>query len=148
MNLFGHLMGLLCRGISPTQGLYLRVTTQHRKTQTHTHIYASRGIRTHDPSVRAAEDSTSLRLRGHWGRSKFVVFFVITPYSVMDMYEGFGGPCCLHLQGLRASSVLRYPTTTLHGATIQATMKSLEQLIFFPVRMIHGATMVTRIYHK
>jgi len=29
MNLFGHLVGLLGRGISPTQGLYL-----HRKTQT------------------------------------------------------------------------------------------------------------------
>jgi len=31
MNLFGHLVGLLGRGISPTQGLDLR-----RKTQTHT----------------------------------------------------------------------------------------------------------------
>jgi len=32
MNLFGHLIGLLARGISPTQGLlYLHRTTQHRK---------------------------------------------------------------------------------------------------------------------
>jgi len=28
MNLFGHLVGLLGRGISPTQGLYLHRTTQ------------------------------------------------------------------------------------------------------------------------
>jgi len=35
----------------------------HRKTQTHTHthFHAPRGIRTHNPSVRAAEDSTCLR---------------------------------------------------------------------------------------
>jgi len=31
MNLFGQLVGLLGRGFSPTQGLYLHRTTQHRK---------------------------------------------------------------------------------------------------------------------
>jgi hypothetical protein len=31
MNLFGQLVGLLGWGISPTQGLYLHRTTQHRK---------------------------------------------------------------------------------------------------------------------
>jgi hypothetical protein len=40
--------------------------TQHRKTRTH--IHAMSRIRTHDPSVRTAEDSTCLRLRGHWDR--------------------------------------------------------------------------------
>jgi hypothetical protein len=68
MNLFVHLVGLLGRGIGPTQGLYLHRITQHRKTRTHMH--ASSGIRTHDPSVRAAEDSKCLRLRGHWERWK------------------------------------------------------------------------------
>jgi hypothetical protein len=58
----GQLVGLLGRGIGPTQGLYLHRTTQHRKMRRH--IHASSGIRTHDPSVRAAEDSTSLRPRG------------------------------------------------------------------------------------
>jgi hypothetical protein len=37
MNLFRHMVGLLGRGISPTQGLYLHRTTQHRKTRTHIH---------------------------------------------------------------------------------------------------------------
>jgi hypothetical protein len=37
MNLFGHLAGLLGRGISPTQGLYLYSTTQLRKTRTYIH---------------------------------------------------------------------------------------------------------------
>jgi hypothetical protein len=68
VNLFGHLLGLLGRGISPTQGLYLHRTTQHRKTRTN--IHASSGIRTHDPSVRAVEDSTCLRPRGHCDRPK------------------------------------------------------------------------------
>jgi hypothetical protein len=33
--------------------------------QTHTYIHALNGIRTHDPSVRASEDSSCLRPRGH-----------------------------------------------------------------------------------
>jgi hypothetical protein len=54
------------RGIGPTQGFYLHRMTQHRKTRTH--IHASSGIRSHDPSVRAAEDNTCLRPLGHWNR--------------------------------------------------------------------------------
>jgi len=66
VNLFGHLVGLLGREISPTQGLYLHVTTQHRKTRTY--IHAPSGIRTRDPIFRAVEDSTCLRPRGRWDR--------------------------------------------------------------------------------
>jgi hypothetical protein len=70
MNLFGQLVGLLGRGISPTQGLYLHRTTQHRKKKNaDIHIHASSGIRTHDPSVQAVEDSTCLRQRDHWSRA-------------------------------------------------------------------------------
>jgi len=59
-----HLVGLLGRGISPAQGLYLHGTTQHRKTQAN--IHAPSRIRTYDPNVRAAEESTCLRPCGHW----------------------------------------------------------------------------------
>jgi hypothetical protein len=41
--------------------------TQHRKTPTR--IPASSGIRTHDPSVRAAEDSAWLGPLGQWNRT-------------------------------------------------------------------------------
>jgi hypothetical protein len=41
-------------------------TAQHRKTRTHIHV--SSRIRTHNPSVRAVEDITCLRQRGHWDR--------------------------------------------------------------------------------
>jgi hypothetical protein len=57
--IFGHLVGLLGRGISPSQCLYLHRTAQHRKTRTH--IHDSSGIRTHDPNARAVEDSTCLK---------------------------------------------------------------------------------------
>jgi hypothetical protein len=66
MNLFGQLVGLLGRGIGRPQGLYLHRTTRYIKTITY--IRASSGIRTHEPSVRTAEDSTCLRLLGHWDR--------------------------------------------------------------------------------
>jgi hypothetical protein len=46
-NLFRHMVGLLGRVISSSQGLYLHRTTQHRKTWTN--IHALSGIRTRDP---------------------------------------------------------------------------------------------------
>jgi hypothetical protein len=55
------LLGLgLARGISPSQGRYLH-------TGQHTNIHASSGIRNHDLSVGAGEDSSCLRPRGHCG---------------------------------------------------------------------------------
>jgi hypothetical protein len=50
-----HSVGLLGRRISPSQGRYLY------KHRINTNIRALSGIRTHDPSVRAGEDSSCLR---------------------------------------------------------------------------------------
>jgi hypothetical protein len=58
-ELFGHMVGLLGRVISPSQGLYQRRTTQHRKMRTN--IHALSGIRTHDPSNQPAKTLTSDR---------------------------------------------------------------------------------------
>jgi len=63
MNLFRHLVGLLGKGISPTQGLYLHRTTQDRKMWTHVHDPSR--IWTCDPSVWVVEDSMCLRPHGH-----------------------------------------------------------------------------------
>jgi hypothetical protein len=52
-------VGLLGRGISPSQGRYLY------KHRINTNIHASSEIRTHDPSVPEGEDSSCLRPRGH-----------------------------------------------------------------------------------
>jgi hypothetical protein len=51
--LFRHVVGLLRRVISPSQGLYLHRIIQHRKTRTN--IHALSGIRTHDPSNQPAK---------------------------------------------------------------------------------------------
>jgi hypothetical protein len=59
LELFRHLVWLLRRVISPSQGLYLHRTTQHRKMRTN--IHALSGIRTHDPSSKLAKTHTSDR---------------------------------------------------------------------------------------
>jgi hypothetical protein len=53
------MVGLLGQVISPSQGLYLHRTTQHRKTRTN--IHALSGIRTHDPSNQPAKTHASDR---------------------------------------------------------------------------------------
>jgi hypothetical protein len=59
LELFRHIVGLLGRVISPSQGLYLHRTTQHRKTRTNIHTLS--GIRTHDPSNQPAKNHASDR---------------------------------------------------------------------------------------
>jgi hypothetical protein len=53
------MVALLGRVISPSEGLYLHRTTQHRKTRTN--IHALSGIRTHDPSNQLAKTHASDR---------------------------------------------------------------------------------------
>jgi hypothetical protein len=53
------MVGLLGRVISPSQGLYLHRTKQHRKTRTN--IHALSGIRTHGPSNQPAKTHASDR---------------------------------------------------------------------------------------
>jgi hypothetical protein len=68
----------------------------HRSTQTqnkrHTDILASSGIRTHDPSVRASEDGSCLRPRGHCARqpncsasSELVINTISGTYLVQEI---------------------------------------------------------------
>jgi hypothetical protein len=65
---FTETVGLLGRGISLSQGRY-RHTGQHKhRIKAHADIHALSGIRTHDPSVRANEDSSYLRPRGYHAR--------------------------------------------------------------------------------
>jgi hypothetical protein len=51
LDLFTHLLGLLGRGISQSQGRYLHTGQHKHRINAHTHIHASSGIRTHNPSV-------------------------------------------------------------------------------------------------
>jgi hypothetical protein len=63
------MVGLLGRVISPSQGLYLHRTTQHKKTRTNIHVLS--GIRTHhDPSNLPAKTHASDRTATVTGFSK------------------------------------------------------------------------------
>jgi hypothetical protein len=64
---FTQTVRLLGRWISPLKGRYL---TQNKRT--HADINALSGVRTHDPSVRASEDSSYLRPRGRHDRQKYM----------------------------------------------------------------------------
>jgi hypothetical protein len=65
-------VGLLGRVISSSKGLYLN-TGQHKQNKhiRTPNIHALSRIRTHDPSVRASEDSSCLRPLGYCGRPHF-----------------------------------------------------------------------------
>jgi hypothetical protein len=66
-------VGLLGRALSPSQGRYLHTGQHKHRINAQTDIHALSGIRTHDPSFRASEDSSCLRMRGHCDRSCFAV---------------------------------------------------------------------------
>jgi hypothetical protein len=70
-NHFSQTVGLLGPVISPSQGRYLNIGQHQHRINAYTHtpnIHALRGIPTHDPSVRASEDSSCLRPRGYCDR--------------------------------------------------------------------------------
>jgi hypothetical protein len=56
----GQLVGLLGRGIGPTQDLYLHTGQHNTEKCRHTHIHASGRIRTHNPNVRVVQDQPIL----------------------------------------------------------------------------------------
>jgi hypothetical protein len=71
-------VGLLGRGISPSQGSYLHTN------RINTNIHTLSGIRTHDLSVRSGEDISCLRPRDHRDRRQtyqflFSAFCVCVP---------------------------------------------------------------------
>jgi hypothetical protein len=69
-------VGLLGQGISPPQSRCLH-TGQH-KHRINADIHALSGIRTHDPSFRASEDSSYLRQGGHYDRLIIIIHVIIT----------------------------------------------------------------------
>jgi hypothetical protein len=55
-------------GISPSQGRYLHIKQHKHRINAHTDIHVLSGIRTHNPRVRASEDSSCLRSRKNRGQ--------------------------------------------------------------------------------
>jgi hypothetical protein len=76
--IFTQTVGLLGRGISPSQGLYLHTGQHKHRINTHKNIHVLSGIRTHYSRVWAGEDSSCLRPRGHRDRlleNYWIIYF-------------------------------------------------------------------------
>jgi hypothetical protein len=74
-------------GISPSQGRYLHRTTN--RINAHTDIHVLSGIRTHNPSVWASENSSDLRPYGHCDRLLLISSGEILHWEMW---------CCLFLE--------------------------------------------------
>jgi hypothetical protein len=76
--IFSEAVGLLGRVISPSQGLYLNKGKHKHNKRIHIlNIHALSGIRIHDLSGRAGEDSSCLRPRGYCDRLYFLMLVVL-----------------------------------------------------------------------
>jgi hypothetical protein len=51
---------------------------------------------------------------------KMAVFWVVAPCSLVEVYQCFRGPCCLHHQGALMMEAAK-TSTRLHGAATQKT---------------------------
>jgi hypothetical protein len=67
-NLYTQTVGPLGRVISLSRGLCLHIEQHKHRVNAQIDIRDLSGIRTHNPSVRASEDSSCLRPRGHCDR--------------------------------------------------------------------------------
>jgi hypothetical protein len=67
LRIYTKSVGLLRQVNDPPQGLY-HYTGQHKQNKHTLNIHARSGIRTHDRSVRASEDSSCLRPLGYRNR--------------------------------------------------------------------------------
>jgi hypothetical protein len=93
-NLFTQSVKPLGRGISPSQGRYLHTGQHKHRINAHkTDIHALSEVRSHDPSVRASEDSSCLRPRGHCGRHYSVLLHIKTGEDTFNFKRVLFIPC-------------------------------------------------------
>jgi hypothetical protein len=69
-------------GIGPSQSLYLHRETAHGKMRIY--IYFSNEIWAHNPIVRAIQDHTHLRQRGHWDRQMLTLISILISCDTVD----------------------------------------------------------------
>jgi hypothetical protein len=101
-------VGLLGRVISSSQGLIQDNTNtdKHRHTP---NIHALCGIRTHDPSLRASEDSSCLRPLDYWP----YLFYLIRKYCMCRATRQ-----CIHMTNYKFYQYC-HDRTTLHHAQLR-----------------------------
>jgi hypothetical protein len=81
---FTQKSGLPERGISPSQGRYLRAGQHKHRMNAHTDIHALNGIRTYDPSVRASENILCLRPRGNCDQPSLKMLVIFSSETSVD----------------------------------------------------------------
>jgi hypothetical protein len=89
-NLFYTEVVLFGRVISPSQGLYLHAGQRKHRINAHTNIHELSGFRTHDPSVRANEDSPCLDHAAIViGTSQMVVLLYSGSFAILKFTQYF-----------------------------------------------------------
>jgi hypothetical protein len=104
---FTQTVGLLGRVISPSQGQYLHAGQHKHRINAHIDIHALSGIRTHDTSVRASEDSSCSRPRGHSDQRMICSSVALLRIQMYDMRGEISNELCMlvvTLQSLRDES--------------------------------------------
>jgi hypothetical protein len=82
---FTQTVGLLGRVISPSQGLDLNTGQHKHRISAHTDIHSLSAIRIHDQTVRASEDTSCLRPRGHCNRPETIILTYLLTYLLMEL---------------------------------------------------------------
>jgi hypothetical protein len=128
--------------ISPSQGRYLHTGQHKRRINAQTDIHALSGIRTHDPSVRANEDSSCLRPRGPCDRQAYShrVLMYMIKYCTMKAYGAVVSFTPLQIFpvsiGQEAGWILE-PVWTLRGKKVYLPLPGIESHSFGPYPSCH-----------
>jgi hypothetical protein len=117
---FTQSAGLLGRVTSPSQGPYLHTGQHKHRINTHTDIHALSRIRTHDPNVRAREDSSCLRLCGHCGRQRNQVASIIAASRCGPLAKLGVGSCPEALCVCRSALCKHLLSKTLRAGRLHA----------------------------
>jgi hypothetical protein len=126
LELFRHMVGLLGRVISPSQGLYLHRTTHHRKTRTN--IHALSGIRTHDPSNQPAKTHASDRTALWPASLPFIQHFSFI--SLLSILRGKSRLMKL-LSWVYVPFSISWPTFTIFGTNFVTGGQPIHVLLNF-----------------
>jgi hypothetical protein len=96
----------------------LLLTRDNKTQKNRTQIYASSKIRTHDPSVRAVEDSRCLTPRGHLER---FFFFFFAKGNILET---------ISLSSREPEMKLHLKSTTLGGKRTHWALDFIQRLVY------------------
>jgi hypothetical protein len=136
--IFRQSLGLLGRGINLSQGLYLHTGQPKHRINVHTKHPCLSGIRTHDHSVRASEDSSCLRPLGYrdrplicYSRSQNLNCATFSKHLLVIFMSWF----CPAFWWRDSNMYLVFSVITSRPASLLASIK--ESVFFFVISMLY-----------